>query len=92
MKEGATMQNIQLINDIDFIEDFSKVTTNLTTRDAEDYFEYMCGKARESPDSNLFLQCPSQATKNGISKIFDFSVGTQKNGLTMTYTGYHDDK
>ncbi|EPC90455.1 hypothetical protein [Lacticaseibacillus paracasei] len=86
------MQNIQLINDVDFIEDFSKIATNLTTRDAEDYLEYMCGKARESPDSNLFIQCPSQATKDGISKIFDFSVSTQETGLAMTYTGYHNDQ
>lgn len=33
MKEGATTQKIQVINDVDFIEDFSKVTTDLTTRD-----------------------------------------------------------
>lgn len=91
MNEGATMQNIQLINDVDFIEDFSKIATNLTTRDAEDYLEYMCDKTRESPDSNLFLQCPSQATKDNISRIFNFSVSTQENGLVMTYTGYHDD-
>lgn len=86
------MQNVQLINDVDFIEDFSKVTANLTARDAEDYLEYMCGKARESPDSNLFLQCPPQAAKDGISKIFNFSVNTQENGLIMIYTGYHNDK
>lgn len=85
------MQNVKLINDVDFIEDFSRVTTNLTTRDAEDYLEYMCGKARESPDSNLFLQCPSQATKDGVSKIFNFSVSTQETGLAMVYMGYHDD-
>lgn len=85
------MQNVKLINDVDFIEDFSRVTTNLTTRDAEDYLEYMCGKARERPDSNLFLQCPSQATKDGVGKIFNFSVSTQETGLTMVYMGYHDD-
>lgn len=58
----------------------------------EDYLKYMCGKARESPDSTLFLQCPSQASKDGISKIFNFSVSTQETGLVMTYIGYHDDQ
>lgn len=55
MEEGATTQNIQLANDVDFIENFSKVTTDLTAPDAKDYLEYMCGKVCESPNSNLFL-------------------------------------
>lgn len=57
----------------------------------EDYLKYMCGKARESPDSTLFLQCPSQAIKDGISKIFIFPVSNQENGLAMVFMGYHYD-